>query len=42
MPITLFFSETPDSEQDSVEASLWPWWTSGNVNVDGHDIVNAS
>ena len=25
-----------------MEESLWPGWTSGNVNVDGHDVVDAS
>ena len=25
-----------------MEESLRPGWTSGNVNVDGHDVVDAS
>src|SRR6266849_6911380 len=35
-------SKPPDSEQDSVEESLRPGRTSRNVNVDGHDVVDAS
>ena len=35
-------TEPPDSEQDSVEESLRPGRTSRNVNVDGHDVVDAS
>src|SRR5258708_13992687 len=37
-----FLSEPPDSEQDSVEESLRPGWTARNVNVDGHDVLDAS
>ena len=25
-----------------MEQGLWPWWTSRNVNVDGHNVVDAS
>ncbi len=35
-------SEPPDSEQDSVEESLRSGWTARNVNVDGHDVLDAS
>src|SRR5713226_4886215 len=35
-------SESPDSEQDSVDESLWPGRTSRNVNVHGQDLVDAS
>src|SRR5258708_38438187 len=35
-------SEPPDSEQDSVDESLWPGRTSRNINVHGQDLVNAS
>ena len=36
------WSQTSDSEEDSVEESLGPRWTSRDVYVDGHDIVDAS
>ena len=39
--VVQFFFQTSDSEQDSVEESLWPGWTSWNINVDGHDVVDA-
>jgi hypothetical protein len=37
--LILFLSETPNSEQHSVEESLWSGRTFRNVNVHGQDLV---
>ncbi len=36
------FSQTSDRKQDSMQKSLWPGWTTGNVNIHQKDLIDAS
>src|SRR5713101_1628114 len=36
------FGETPDRKQDSMQKSLWPGWTTRNVNIHWKCLIDAS
>ena len=35
------FSQTSDGKEDSMQKSLWPGWTSRNINIHRKNLVDA-